>query len=388
MWSWLTRWLRSGSAAEKAEAEGRVDEAARLYVEAGERAEALRVLLRAGETARTLEERRGFYVRAYGLARTKEQKNDAEHGLAMVTLAEGETHTVRTEEDRRRLEEAAGVLEAAGSFREAARAYGLLDDRDAVVRVLTLAGDVEGLERETERTEEVERVGLRRRKAVEEFEVLWQGGDRGRALEILTRWVTTHGDDHETRRLLDAHAARSLKGAMCDMVLGGVRWTLVWRFPVVLGREGDVVLRGGSVSRRHARLLKTDGGFALEDAESRAGIALDGVPAAGSVPLLDGHTVSLGGDLALRVGAEGPHTTLEVDRGMDRGRRLLLVAGPWETPFGAVAFGPLGPELSPREPVYLNGRRVALAVTLASGDLVEQGEHSLRVGADGAPKGQ
>jgi hypothetical protein len=382
MWSWFTRWLRSGSAAEKAEVEGRVDEAARLYIEAGERAEALRVLLRAGETARTLEERRAFFVRAYSLARTPEQKQDAERGLALVTLADFETHSVRTEEDRRRLEEAAGALEALGAFREAGRAFGLLDDRESVVRVLTLAGDVEGLERETERTEGAERVTLQRRKAVEEFEVLWRGGDRGRALDVLTEYVTTHGDDHETRRLLDAHAALVLKAGLCEVRLDGERWTLVWRFPVVLGREGEVVLRGGSVSRRHARVRHGAEGFTLEDVESRAGIALDGVPAAGAVPLLEGHLVSLGGDLALRVGTLGEHTTLEVDRGMDRGRKLLLVHGAWQTPFGPATFGPLGPTLAPREPVHLNGQRVALGVTLALGDLVELGPHGLRVGMD------
>lgn len=72
MWAWLSRMLRGTRAAERAEADGRVDDAVRLYVDAGERDEAVRVLLRAAEVARTLEERRDAYTRAFALARTED----------------------------------------------------------------------------------------------------------------------------------------------------------------------------------------------------------------------------------------------------------------------------------------------------------------------------
>ena len=75
MWTWLSRVFRSSSAAERAEAEGRIEDAARLYIENGDRAQAVVVYLRAAETARTLEERREFFTRAYGLARTDEHRD-------------------------------------------------------------------------------------------------------------------------------------------------------------------------------------------------------------------------------------------------------------------------------------------------------------------------
>ncbi len=110
MWTWLSRVFRSSSAAERAEAEGRIEDAARLYVENGDRAQAVLVYLRAAETARTLEERREFYARAHGLARTDEHRDAARKGLALVTLAEAQAAAPRTDEDRRRLREAAEAL--------------------------------------------------------------------------------------------------------------------------------------------------------------------------------------------------------------------------------------------------------------------------------------
>ena len=86
MWTWLSRVFGSQGAAGRAEAEGRIEDAARLYLERGNVADAVRVLLRAGETARTLEERRAFLVRAYGIARADEQRREARKGLCLSLI--------------------------------------------------------------------------------------------------------------------------------------------------------------------------------------------------------------------------------------------------------------------------------------------------------------
>ena len=257
MWTWLSRVFGSQGAAGRAEAEGRIEDAARLYLERGNIADAVRVLLRAGETARTLEERRAFLVRAYGIARTDEHRREARKGLCLVTLAEAEAAAPRTEDDRRRLQEAADDLESFGLYREAARAWTMLEDREAVARVLALAGDVDGLEKVTGDRELSERNSLRRRAAVEGFDALWRSGDRPAAVATLTAWVSAHADDHEARDTLDRHAALLLRDGRFEAEEGGARTVYVGRFPVTLGREADVAMRGASVSRRHLTLTHT-----------------------------------------------------------------------------------------------------------------------------------
>lgn len=372
MWTWLSRMFRSSGAAERAEAEGRIDDAARLYVEAGDRDEAVRVLVRAGETARTLDERREYLTRAHGLARSEAQRAATLRGIALVSLAEAEASAPQTPEEQRRLAEAAARLESLGAFKEAARAFSILDDREAMVRVLTLSGDVDGLERETGAVEFEERLGLRRRAAMESFEVLWRSGDRAKALADMARWVEGHGDDHEARKTLDQRSAQRVTAGLCEVEIDGDRRVLVCRDSVVLGREGDIVVRGGSVSRRHCRLDRRGEGFTVCDAGSRAGTQLDGISIAEPIALVAGRSLQLGADVSLKVHDAGDGCwELEIDRGMDRGRRVMLLTAAWRSPFGPVTFSSFGPGLDPAQPVSLNGQRVAVPFGLVKGDRVE-----------------
>ena len=382
MWTWLSRVFRSTSAAERAEAEGRVEDAARLYLESGNHAEAVRVLLRAGETARTLEERRTWLVRAYGMARSDALRDEARKGLCLVTLAEAEAAAPRTEDDRRRLQDAAEDLERLGLYREAGRAWALLEDREAVVRVLTLAGDVDALEKVTGARDDAERISLRRRAALEGFEARWRSGDRQDALRELSAWVGAHGDDHEARGAFDANTALVIRDGRCELELDGARALYVGRFPATLGRrEADVDLRGASVSRRHAVVRASEGTFTLEDIGSRSGTTLDGVPLGAALPLAPGALAGFGADVALRVLAspEPGVLPLEIERGMNRGLRVVLMTGSCTLPVGTLRFEDGVAVLTPAAPVSLNGQKVALAFTLAHNDRVEVGDHVLTV---------
>lgn len=183
--------------------------------------------------------------------------------------------------------------------------------------------------------------------------------------------------------MLDLHGAQLLRGGRCEVELDGARVTLVGAFPVALGREADVVVRGASVSRRHA-LVRHDapaGAFTLEDAGSRSGTTLDGVPIAAALPLAPGALVGFGADLAMRVqpSPDAGSLGLEVERGMDRGRRVLLVSRACSLPCGSLRFEADGPVITPTASVALNGQKVALAFTLVRGDRVEVPGHLLSV---------
>jgi hypothetical protein len=383
MWAWISRLFRSRleTLAEKAEVDGRYDEAARLYVECGARAEAFRVLLRAAESARQLADRRGYLTRAYGVARSDELRALAKKRLASVTLAECESSAPRDEEERQRLAEAATDLEAAGSHREAARAFKILGDRDGVERMHMLSGDLESFEREVGADATAERLRLRRRNAIESFQMLWLSGDRLRALAALDEWLAGN-DDAELRALRDERLAAVVNVGRFEARLDGVNHVVVGTLPVTFGREGTVVVRGASVSREHCVIdaAGDDGELAVRDNGSRNGTQIMGLPLAGSVALAAGSTVGLGADLALRVSAVGPDVgVLEVERGMDRGKRVVLVRRAWETPLGVVRFERRCASLVPRAPVKLGGQRVAAAIILAHGDRIESDAGVLEV---------
>jgi signal transduction histidine kinase/ActR/RegA family two-component response regulator len=65
----------------------------------------------------------------------------------------------------------------------------------------------------------------------------------------------------------------------------------------IVGRDPncDVVLPDAAVSRRHARVVRTDDGYVLEDLGSTGGTILNGRPLPGPAPLHDGDRIEIGG---------------------------------------------------------------------------------------------
>jgi Nif-specific regulatory protein len=81
----------------------------------------------------------------------------------------------------------------------------------------------------------------------------------------------------------------------------GNRWTDIMRLnsdqKVVVGRASDnqIVVRDERVSRKHAEISTTSGGWTVRDLGSRNGTLVDGQAISGSHPLADGETMSIGG---------------------------------------------------------------------------------------------
>src|SRR4051795_9917924 len=83
------------------------------------------------------------------------------------------------------------------------------------------------------------------------------------------------------------------------------------RDEISIGRkEGNTIrLTERNVSRRHARLLRKEGRYVLEDLSSYIGTKVNGAKITGPVPLNDGDQVGIG-DYRLAIKVERPVTAL------------------------------------------------------------------------------
>ena len=80
------------------------------------------------------------------------------------------------------------------------------------------------------------------------------------------------------------------------IVVAEGRRMVVGRTGAVIGRsrDCDVVLGDGNVSRRHAEVLPTDGGWSVNDLGSTNGVLVNGRRIDGSAPLKAGDRIELG----------------------------------------------------------------------------------------------
>src|SRR5687768_1667116 len=129
--------------ARAAEGAGDYRAAAALYAEAGAPEEAANALLFHAARATTLEQRLGAYQDALRWLHDEHPRRpEVELKIGLAVLEDAQRRGARTGEERARLEDAAGRLEAAGKDAEAATAYELLGRTDDVLRCLEKAGEV------------------------------------------------------------------------------------------------------------------------------------------------------------------------------------------------------------------------------------------------------
>ncbi len=86
---------------------------------------------------------------------------------------------------------------------------------------------------------------------------------------------------------------------------------------IVVGRSSqcDLTIADRFLSRRHARLFRQDGGWAIEDLGSRNGTLINGRAVAGTMPLAEGDEIQISGSL-IQVRAAADSGVVTHDRGL------------------------------------------------------------------------
>jgi tetratricopeptide (TPR) repeat protein len=371
--------------ARAAEAAGDYRRAAALYAEADLPEEAANALLFHATRVRTLDERLLAYHDALRwLPAGHPRRSEVEARIGLAVLEEAQRRGARGAEEKRRLADAAERLERAGRCSDAATAWELLDRRDDVARCLEKAGEVERLEQLLDRTNAEESRERTLARLVRDHEMAMQHGARLEARAALREAVRVAPDDTAVANLLRHFEDRILPPLALRLDVDGRRVCFVGRLPAALGRDADVVVRGASVSRRHAEVALEAGRLVVRDLDSRNGTLVRGVPIAGEVELSGETEIGLGDDVTIRATPAAERACfLEVEGGLDRGLRVVLGEGALRLPGlpCTVTFteGHATLAADAGTPLVLGAQPVALPVILLARDRLTLGSHLLEV---------
>lgn len=374
-------------AAVAAEAAGDLALAAERYALAGERDAAVRAHMARAKRTETRADEVKALRDALHWATTETVDYRAVRGaLGRALLGQATEQGIATARDRAKVREAASLLTEAGDHEQAGDALEMIDEDLPAAKAFEKGGLLYRMEaalaRESKRTE--------RRRTLEncfaDYEMRLAGGERVLARDALRRCVEAAENKSEYRKLLDDLEARLISGGRVVLCRrGGPVTVLAAGDKIVVGRDAlcDLVLRSGGISRMHAEIEigRDDAGeraFILRDMKSRNGTLVAGMRVAGSLPLKDHGSFSLGDDCEIdfQVAGDPPVLTLEITRGLDRG--VTLRAGGEGDPLpvadigATVRFVKGRPQLAtvPRQQaMQLNGKTIALGeIQLIHGD--------------------
>jgi hypothetical protein len=366
-------------AARRAELEGDLVRAARLWAEADRADEAARVTLLRGDAELDSAKRLQLYVQAVALAPEGHAVRDiARRKRALLSLGigrEGATSAAA----RLDLLDAGKELEALGDATGAAEAYALAGDIEGEARALVGGGEIERLESVLDRDRERARTERARLGGHAEIERLLSHGRRRDALARAEALALAEPQDAAAIERVKSIRAQIASGPRLSLELRGKRMVLVLGDEVVLGRtEGAILVSSQAVSRRHLLLTRVADGFRVRDLGSRNGTELRGMRLAGEIPVPvgDGLELKLGGEVPLRLGASDEIPgALAIEVG---GSRYVAPLGPVRLGIGAwtLQAGDDGwlELVTENDPVsYLGAMRLEVRTGLLLGDAIAAG---------------
>ena len=288
-----------------------------------------------------------------------------------------------TESERRARRRAATLLAAAGDHARAALAHEELGDDARAAEAWGALGELERMEAAHAREEGRARDRRAATDVLRRFDVLLAAGERRRAIAAAATLPAGAAEAAAARQLAARLEARLVRGRGVTLRVRGGPTVRAAALPARLGRDplAEIPLRDPGVSRQHATLVAADGGVAIEDAGSRAGLRVAGARVVGALPLRGDGELMLGATTTLRFSARARgHLILWGAAGLDR--ELVALVGPDPLELALVVPGAQGLALelaagAPRLvrrldlPVRVDGRFVGEGCDLLGGDVLE-----------------
>jgi FHA domain-containing protein len=340
-------------AAVAAEAAGDVELAAERYALAGDHASAVRMhLARAARAPTRLGELAALRDAMRWAGEDPALRRQAAAALGKALWDAVRAEGIATERDRAKVREAADLLVIGENHALAGEALETIHDHLAAANAYSAGGLVERMEAALAKDDAAVHAVHEETDAFAGYQTAMRVGRRDEARSELVRAVGAAASAAaEYRRLLDQLDTAMLTAGKALLRRRGKPLIVACAAPrIVLGRDPlcDLTLRAGGVSRQHAEIEHTAGGFVLRDLDSRNGTSLAGLPLAGRVPLVAGGQLGLGEECAIDFEVAGGVLVLRVRGGLDRG--VALIAG---TEGQRLELAPLG---LPLDVVFQRGR--------------------------------
>lgn len=290
---------RREAKARKLELGGDLDGAAALYVEAERPEDAARVLLLRADAESDPEKRMVICAQAARVGEGSEVGAEAKRRKARLNFdlvrstAGGAMHGELTR--------VGAELEEVGDWQTAAEAYALAGDREAEIRVLKEAGDIERLEERLREGSEKARRERDREQLLRNLRDMDAIAERRRALASAEAWLE-RVDDEQVELEVDRIRSRLLAGPDLTLEVWGVRQRFVLGSELTIGRaHADIVVPSSSISRQHLRLYRADDVAMIEDLGTRNGTMLAGAKISGGLPIGEGLSLELAGRVPCRI---------------------------------------------------------------------------------------
>ena len=389
-------------AAVTAEAAGDLGTAAESYARAGELGKAVRIHMERADRAESRSDEIEALREAHHWARTEgdlHQRTARRLGSALLARAKAEV--VTTSRDKDRVKEAARFLKAGGDYRTAGDALLSIGETDLAADAYRAGGHVEAME--TTLLENVDGKEKRRqlRSVFADYEVALSGGERRRAQSLLSECVELASKKREYIRILDDLNSRMLDSKTVRFrVRKGPRSVVTCSEEITIGRDTktNFPLRSPGISRVHLRILRklssnsaAKQDYILEDAGSKSGVLLDGLPVLHPTELSEKNTISLSKDCELTCNRTEGVLVLTVQNGFDKGAILIVGESREDIPIefiganintdAAISFSTDYPRLRhPTTRIFLNDQTVERGdIELISGDIVRIGDAEFEI---------
>lgn len=380
----LRRWLQRpalGRARAK-EAAGDLRGAAAELVAADERREATRVFALIAQRAKSDAERVGALREALAMSGPEDShRAKLLEGLAEALSASAKDASTAPALAKTQKEEAASLFEEVRAHARAAALFEELGRAEDAARCFGAMGDVEAVERLLGRAAKSDVSAQRARSALSTYELAMEAGARAEALALLLE----HHEDVALSALARELEARRPPRHLVKLRVGDATVVCLGKTTLAVGREGDIALRGASLSRHHCTLSFIDEAWTLRDAKSRNGTLVQGVAIAAAFRLVTRTEVGLGDDLSLDLApAEDGSLSIEVRRGLDSGARFVSIGGATHALIpgrASLRFVDGWARLGPIEGAGLSmgARTIRSEIDLLIGDRVRVGDQTIEV---------
>jgi hypothetical protein len=375
--------------AREAEAGGDYLEAARAYAAAGERPKVAEMHLLASERTLSVDGKLEALREAARWADDEEEvSRRVRRRVAAAMLGWVRARGIITDGDREIVGEAAALFVSAGDAAGAGSCHELLGAAEAAAAAYQSAGEVDRLESLLDGEADRRRRAVALRDALEDQRFRLRKGDPGGALASLDAAIAA-ADAKERPELERARrelvARRLPPGRLC---LVGEPTVLVAPPPLIIGRSADaaLTLRDSGVSRHHLE-LRNDTGWQVVDLGAKNGTTLEGEVVLGTRPLPERGTIGVGELCALAFSIASGVLSIEIARGLDRGKRLISSSGTVRVAAGGrplveVRFADRRARLGPCSyALFVNGSSVTAEIEPLIGDVLEVGTVRWQVSA-------